>query len=204
MSIFSFKNDRIGDMSVLAIKGDVNNGNEVICILEMLGCINVKGYEGNEENKIYFDNWGAIECTDKTEEWMDVFTLEEYNQRYPYRLNDIVMFEKTKSDEQYGHFQIVNIKYDDYYGCLVSTLERMVLNETEKTFTPASSDSPFRRHIVYHNTEEKVLKVVREDNSYRKEVEITKACYNCGKLHNKEQTICDVCGKEIDKTFKKN
>ena len=27
MSIYSFKNDRIGDMSVLAIKGNVNNGN---------------------------------------------------------------------------------------------------------------------------------------------------------------------------------
>lgn len=84
-------------MAQLAIKGHENRGKEVIEILEMLGSSNPKGYEGScdwwyyciEDNEIiqlYF--------------WKDftVFTLEEFLEKFPYKVGDRVRVPEYESE----------------------------------------------------------------------------------------------------------
>lgn len=83
-------------MKTLAIKGDKNRGNEVIALLEMLGGKN-QVYHGKDEYHIYFiDNEGIIttllyfDCC-HTHLTYQIFTLEEFLEKYPFKLNDKVI-----------------------------------------------------------------------------------------------------------------
>lgn len=88
-------------MAQLAIKGHPTRGAEVIEILKMLGGTNPHNYSAdsdifcfyigkgiNDINVIYYD-W-IHGCYDD-EEWI-VFTLEEFLEKFPYKIGDKVLY----------------------------------------------------------------------------------------------------------------
>ena len=88
----------------LAIKGHPTRGKEVIELLEMLGGVNVDSHKGSFPDEwessyyIYRDNtiqFGKDEFLLKFK--FVIFTLEEFLDKYPYKVGDIV---KTGKDEE--------------------------------------------------------------------------------------------------------
>ena len=86
---------------ILAIRGDEERGSEVIALLEMMGGNNVHNLYG-DENYAYY----VIEGVDNeirggiyifADENLRVFTLDEFKEKYPYKVGDVV---KTGTDEE--------------------------------------------------------------------------------------------------------
>ena len=80
-------------MSKIAIKGHASRGKEVIQILEMLGG-RKSGYGGYGDNFYYYINqYGNIEGSTKPYEFEKyiVFTLEEFLEKFPYKIGDEVI-----------------------------------------------------------------------------------------------------------------
>ena len=86
---------------ILAIRGDEERGSEVIALLEMMGGNNVHNLYG-DENYTYY----VIEGVDNeirggiyifADENLRVFTLDEFKEKYPYKVGDVV---KTGTDEE--------------------------------------------------------------------------------------------------------
>ena len=77
----------------LAIKGHLTRGNEVIELLKMMGGKNT-AYNGTDINVIYtIDNKGIIRSlffnnTILMKMEYDIFTLEEFLERFPYKVGD--------------------------------------------------------------------------------------------------------------------
>ena len=89
-------------MKTLAIKGDKERGNEVIALLEMLGGNNVHNLYG-DENYAYY----VIEGVDNEirggiyifgDENLRVFTLDEFYEKYPYKIGDRVLIPEYESE----------------------------------------------------------------------------------------------------------
>lgn len=88
-------------MANLAIKGHINRGKEVIELLQMLGGNNVDAYLGRDKEGYYFINeYGDIDWFHKetTESNVDYFTLEEFIEKYPYKVGDKVKIKETGKD----------------------------------------------------------------------------------------------------------
>ena len=84
---------------ILAIRGDKERGKEVIALLEMLGGKN-QAYYGKDEYHIYFiDKEGMIttllynDCC-YTHLTYQIFTLEEFLEKYPFKVGDKVVYTK--------------------------------------------------------------------------------------------------------------
>ena len=95
-------------MAQLAIAGHKTRGKEVIEILEMLGGINIYKYSGENE-EICFAIGGATKVIyyDWINDWLNncygdedglVFTLEEFLEKYPYKVGDKVNYVKYKDE----------------------------------------------------------------------------------------------------------
>ena len=76
----------------IAIQGHPTRGKEVIRILESLGGINRMNHIGHHTNYFYYvagdDNtiaWTAVQL-----EYLDVFTLEEFEKEFPFKIGDKV------------------------------------------------------------------------------------------------------------------
>lgn len=85
-------------MKKLAIKGHATRGKEVIELFEMLGGRNTDNYRGNDEGWFYFvDDFGDINCCHEatTESEFISFTLEEFLEKFPYKVGDKVIDIKT-------------------------------------------------------------------------------------------------------------
>ena len=90
-------------MTNLAIKGHPTRGKEVIEILEMLGGFNKHNYcadsdslcfyVDNENNVIYYD-W--VKCYED-EDILIIFTLEEFLEKFPYKVGDKVSSKYLKN-----------------------------------------------------------------------------------------------------------
>ena len=84
-------------MADLAIKGHSTRGKEVIEILEMLGGKNVVNYNGSYTRDFYFLDTTNIIChgygTGKLV-GMDSYTLEEFLEKYPYKVGDKVILDQ--------------------------------------------------------------------------------------------------------------
>jgi hypothetical protein len=81
-------------MAHLAIKGHTTRGKEVIEILKMFGGQNVSKYNGTSIDHIYINSivYGncVIECVYAVSDAYRVFTLEEFLEKYPYKVGDKV------------------------------------------------------------------------------------------------------------------
>lgn len=103
----------------LAIKGHENRGTEVISILQMLGGKNNSKYNwnGNSIDIFYFvDEKGFIDglntWNDRNIEF-DVFTLEKFLEKYPYKVDDKVI------NDNYSGYGIITEMVWDCDDCCV-------------------------------------------------------------------------------------
>lgn len=79
-------------MATLAIKGHATRGKEVIEILETLGGKKKYLFKGDFLGHIYFINQeGCIDQQIRTNEGFDIYTLEEFLEKYPYKVGDKVI-----------------------------------------------------------------------------------------------------------------
>ena len=78
-------------MTQLAIKGHSTRGKEVINLLEMLGA-NRLGYKDTFVGFYYYIECGAICSSDEYPTYSTIFTLEEFEEKYPYKVGDKVFF----------------------------------------------------------------------------------------------------------------
>lgn len=87
-------------MAQLAIKGHATRGSEVIALLEMLEGKNNDNYSGSEVNRWYFIN------SDHEVDWfyeftfeniVFPFTLEEFEEKFPYKVGDKVQHKGATS-----------------------------------------------------------------------------------------------------------
>ena len=78
---------------MLAIQGHLDRGKEVIQILESLGGINRLNHNGHYTNCFYYvagdDNTIAWTCV--RPQYRDVFTLEEFEKEFPYKIGETVI-----------------------------------------------------------------------------------------------------------------
>lgn len=80
-------------MAHLAIQGHATRGNEVIALLEMLGGIDSGFFSGNETDRFYYIEVDKGICfIDSVVEHLDFckLTLEQFLERYPYKVGDRV------------------------------------------------------------------------------------------------------------------
>lgn len=102
----------------LAIKGHTTRGAEVITLLEMLGGKNTHNYSADSEglcfylgkgtNTIYYD-W-ANSCYE--DEDMLVFSLEEFLEKFPYKVGDKVQRKGATSCDTVYEIEQINWEYD--------------------------------------------------------------------------------------------
>lgn len=83
-------------MAQLAIKGHSTRGSEVIALLEMLGGKNINNYNGtfNECYTIDNDKICTIYTSVAKIDDFVIFTLEEFLEKYPYKVGDKVTLDK--------------------------------------------------------------------------------------------------------------
>ena len=77
-------------MANLAIKGHPTRGKEVIQLLEMLGA-NRLGYKDTFIGFYYYIECGAICSSDEYPTYSTIFALEEFLEKYPYKVGDQVI-----------------------------------------------------------------------------------------------------------------
>lgn len=99
----------------LAIKGHSTRGNEVIELLEMMGGKNVEGFIGTDSDELHTIEYNAII---QSYDWNNCacFTLEEFLEKYPFKIGDKVEVCGTNKV-----FTIGNMIWEDelctvYYG----------------------------------------------------------------------------------------
>ena len=77
-------------MTTLVLKGHATRGKEVINLLEMLGA-NRLGYKDTFVGFYYYIECGAICSSDEYPTYSTIFTLEEFEEKYPYKVGDKVL-----------------------------------------------------------------------------------------------------------------
>ena len=77
-------------MGLLVLKGHATRGKEVINLLEMLGA-NRLGYKDTFVGFYYYIECGAICSSDEYPTYATIFTLEEFLEKYPYKVGDEVL-----------------------------------------------------------------------------------------------------------------
>lgn len=96
----------------IAIQGHLDRGKEVIQILESLGGRNTFNYNGDYIRTAYFIGmdysiYGF--CTDSPKVGFKVYTLEEFEKEFPFKIGDKVIYDYTPNFVG----TVVNIKFDD-------------------------------------------------------------------------------------------
>ncbi len=92
-------------MAQLAIKGHATRGREVIEILEMLGGENNRCLYGVTTGLYYYIDYGEIGCCESIPDYYIIFTLEEFLEKFPYKVGDEVV---TKEGE---HCEITSMQW---------------------------------------------------------------------------------------------
>lgn len=95
-------------MSRLVLKGHATRGKEVINLLEMLGA-NRLGYKDTFVGFYYYIECGAIHSSDEYPTYATIFTLEEFLEKYPFKVGDKV---KAWVNGYSGVFNIQDITWD--------------------------------------------------------------------------------------------
>ena len=92
----------LNDMAKLAIKGHETKGDEVIEILGILGGSNAFGHIGNNPRAIYYidETYKNFITCSETKKVCDcvIFTLEEFLEKFPYKIGDKVRIPDYESE----------------------------------------------------------------------------------------------------------
>jgi hypothetical protein len=111
-------------MAQLAIKGHATRGKEVIEILEMFGGWNYNRWDGKTPRTLYFINTGLIMLKtirhNTNIDEFSVFTLEEFEKTYPYKVGDRVTY---RADKLLETQVITNMRWDSNYDCVLYYLD---------------------------------------------------------------------------------
>ena len=150
-------------MANLAIKGHATRGEEVIEILEMLGGRNPHNYcadcdslcftIGKGTNIIYYD-W-VRDCYEDGN--TIVFTLEEFLEKYPYKVGDKVRFSDSNTP-----FTISRIWWDNNASELICTLEEQDIDVSSVDLQPYKEETMEEKGILEQIDLTKELKVADE------------------------------------------
>ena len=103
-------------MANLAIKGHPIRGRELITLLEMLGGVDKYSIYKTEENLLYCLRSGdnVIIATYPSSSF-SIFTLEEFLEKYPYKVGDKVLINDDENDVH----TISSMHWDDYWDKVV-------------------------------------------------------------------------------------
>ena len=99
-------------MANLAIKGHPTRGKEVIQLLEMLGA-NSLGYKDTFVGFYYYIECGAICSSDEYPTYSTIFTLEEFLEKYPYKVGDKVCYQPNLQIDTICISEIISMKWAD-------------------------------------------------------------------------------------------
>lgn len=128
-------------MRVLGIRGDYQNGNEVIKILEMLGGVNSENLEGKNYRYFYFicPHTSIIKAV--FEEYMlitdwETHSLKSFKKEYPYKTFDKLVIDGKDCSIVETFWSGYTIRYKVYNGIYLSeySAERIKELTTEKTY----------------------------------------------------------------------
>ena len=93
---YSERKENNKNMTQLAIKGHETRGEEVIQLLEMLGGVNYFNLDSTADRYCYYidnnDNKIHLNCLPANIENVIVFTLEEFEEKFPYKVGDKVLY----------------------------------------------------------------------------------------------------------------
>ena len=106
-------------MANLAIKGHRIQGDKVIKLLEMLGGKNNNNYLGNNVLWVYYINKEGCIITDFDLNRFSVFTLEEFLEKYPYKVGDKV------SSKYLKNYKIEKMEWEDTNNRVIYKLQGM-------------------------------------------------------------------------------
>ena len=159
----------------LAIKGHSTRGKEVIELLEMLGGSNVHKHMGiNDETFYYINDTTGIDC-DQTL-WNNnrykIFTLEEFLEKYPFKVGDRVRIPEYESE-----VRIDKMYWDGYeiqYEVYTDEVETYSADELNQW-----NESNNKSKTKMNNTQESLLKknsITISSLCYEDEVELNFGC----------------------------
>ena len=159
----------------LVIKGHTTRGKEVIELLEMLGGINVHKHMGiNDRTFYYVNDTTGIDC-DQTL-WNNnrytIFTLEEFLEKYPFKVSDRVRIPEYESE-----VRIDKMYWDGYeiqYEVFTDEVETYSAEELNQW-----NESNNKTKTKMNNTQESLLKknsITISSLCYEDEVELNFSC----------------------------
>lgn len=143
-------------MRILGIKGHSDRGDDVIRILESLGGNNCWLLEGAFTNNYYYINEeGDISDTFDKSGFIKHFTLEEFEEKFPFKKGDSVMVCDYESP-----VRIVSMEWNGSeieYGCIVDDeiekflVEEIVLSEKNKNMNKSCECKKTNIDVVNFN-----------------------------------------------------
>lgn len=110
-------------MKKLAILGHEYLGKKVVELLKMLGGKDADDYKCSNPNKFYYISdkyvWWNYNDSSIVENKFEVFTLEEFLEKYPYKIGDIV------SSKYLKNYKIEKIEWDSLTNKIIYKLQGM-------------------------------------------------------------------------------
>lgn len=184
-------------MAQLAIKGHPTRGKEVIQLLEMLGADRL-GYKDTFIGFYYYIECDAIVSSDECPIDAIVFTLEEFEEKFPYKVGDKVIYERsfdsiidTITSMEWENNEVLYITSEGY--CVYKyQLEKLPPYKEENMKEPKeliigftkddNGDWVLNTHKDYEIKEiEGKYKVIKKKPQYPKDYE---ECYKIMKIHS--------------------
>jgi hypothetical protein len=144
-------------MATLVLKGHSTRGKEVINLLETLGA-NRLGYKDTFVGFYYYIECGAICSSDEYPTDSTIFTLEEFEETYPYKVGDKV---KAWVNGYCGVFNIQDITWDsiakevkyrihDYWHSVenLQPYKEVIMEKNQPPKTQAEVDKYLQEHPI--------------------------------------------------------
>lgn len=139
-------------MANLAIKGHATRGKEIIELLEMLGA-NRLGYKDTFVGFYYYIECGAICSSDEYPTYATIFTLEEFLEKYPYKVGDEVEY-KSIGDANLKS-KIIYMEWCNSLNKVLYTTEDAQVISTEDIIE-TKSIPPYMDYDIKENKEKKI------------------------------------------------
>ena len=152
-------------MAQLAIKGHSSHGKDVIEILEMLGGKNKAYLNGTDTNLVYYicsENY--IDTLYAVSNAYRVFTLEEFLEKFPYKVGGKV--KNAKINDFIG--RITNVQWDDSEEQIIYVVEWNDVTKSRLTYFAKGLQS-YKEETMEKNTDTAIAPDLRgEDYSGRR------------------------------------
>lgn len=191
-------------MAQLTIKGHPTRGNEVIALLEMLGGINEQECDGTNSH-LWYSIDGLNEITFFTHTFNlnnhEFFTLEEFLERFPYKVGDKVYYYNKVYDviEMRWNSILNTISYGVYNG----KVKNLAIVEELKPYEIEVSEEFYNKYCVKCGSQRCTCsgEWLKECEYYRTEVMSKNICDSCLNLEGC-LVYCDKKKQEMEKESK--